>query len=440
MQSNEHDEKVLEKINLKSAPACEACGAEDCACPSKEHAVVINADVQGKSVLPVSTVEDEREPRVESSQPPAQDREETRKSREVTGSERSTQDIGHTFRSVLSICILEVLDDRTLCGAFLAFGSLMLSIAMSISNNDYGQVKNLVDPCFRAMAVFMVVRQILCWIIRRSRWQRFSKATVFETLVRAARYLSNFAMLALVSVSVCLRLFFPAVFMTGSQFVWTVNGHSFGTPLLILTAVSIVAVIVQESWAFLRSSSGKNAAGKESWKTRITAHAQTFSRIFDVSFAALSTIAGAVMLLFWSDFIWFSGATVVAQSLRDHDQSNAVSWADSLEKHVDREHAAEAKYLVAFADASAGKEKQAEEHLNLALSDLQKGTPNQRLQSSILQALAELSQRPSIERKVNSQSQDSQSPQVDSESNKSYNLIYGPFVLNLEMQNGMSPR
>jgi hypothetical protein len=435
LQSNEYDEELLERIALKSAPACDACGAEDCIC-SEQPAVVPSADVQSRNVPLISTVNGSHEPKGDSPQQPAQRTDGNQTGRETDG---STQAIGHTFRDILSICLLEVLDDRTLCGAFLAFGSLMLSITISITHNDYDQVKILVDPCFRAMAVFLVVRQILCWIIRRSRSQKIRKAALFETLVRNARQLSNFAMVTLVFTSVCLRLTFPAVFLPGSQFVWTVNGHSIGTPLLDLTAVSIVAVIVQEIWAFVRSLSINNAEGKESWKTRINSYARTFSMIFDVSFAAMSTIAGAMLLLFWSDFIWFSGATVVAQSLRDHDQSNAVSWADSFEKTGDCEHAAETKYLIAFVDVSAGNEKQAQEHLNQALSDLRNGKPNQRLQSSILHALAELSQRPNIEQEVSPQSPGSHSGTVDSESNKSYNLIYGPFVLNLQMQDG-TPR
>jgi hypothetical protein len=307
---------------------------------------------------------------------------------------------------------------------------------MSIAHNDYGQARSLVDPCFRAMAAFMVVRQILCWIIRRSRSQEIRKATIFETLFRTSRYLSNFAMVTLVSLSICLRLFFPAVFTTGSQFVWTISGHSFGTPLLILTAISIVAVIVQEVWAFLRLSPNKNATGKGSWKSRIAAYYKRFSRILDISFAALMTITGTIMMLFWSDIIFLSGATFVAESLREHKPSDGISCAKFLAKHFDGEYAAQAKYLVALVDASAGKKQQAKEDLNQALSDLQVGKPNQRLKTSISEALEKLSQRPSVEQEVNSQSPGLPSASGDSGSNNPYSLIYGPFVLNLQMQIG----
>lgn len=441
MPNNEHDEELLEKVTLKSATACEACGAEDCICAKQEHAVAISADVESTSESSPSTAADDfHEPKVDSPQQLVKRADDNQTSRETDGDEISTHAIGHTFRDVLSICLLEFLDDRTLCGAFLAFGSLMLSFTLSIAHYDYGQVRSLVDPCFRAMAAFMVVRQILCWIIRRSRSQEIRKATIFETLFRTSRYLSNFTMVTLVSLSICLRLLLPAVFRTGSQFVWTVNGHSFGTPLLILTAISIVAVIVQEVWAFLRLSPISNSAGKGSWKARIAAHYKRFSRILDISFAALMTITGTLMMLFWSDLVFLSGATFVAESVRDHKPWNGISCAKFLAKHFAGDHAAEAKYLVALVDASAGKKQQAKEDLNQALSDLQEGKPNQRLKTSILDALAKLSQSPSVEQEVNSQSPGLPSASGDSGLNNPYNLIYGPFVLNLQMQIGTPAR
>ena len=437
MQNKELAEELLEKIHLTAG--CAECGEDECIC-AHQHAASGNADVRLEKLSQISTVDDVREAKLDSSQDHGQVANENQTSRETAESRRNRGSQIQssvalwtiTFRSLLSILVLEFLDDRTLLGACLALCAIMLSLATSISNHNYDQIKSIVDPTFRAIAMFMAAREIACWFIRRSLSQATKKTTMLESISLAPRYLLNFAMITLVLVSIVLGLIFPCLLM-GSHFVWTFGGYSCATLVFLSTAVAIVAVIVQEIAIYLRPLPGKNAADTASWKTRCMVHVKTFFKISEVSYTAWLTITGALMLIFWSDLIWLTSATVAAQSLREHDPSRAAAWAESLEKNSDRAHAADSSYLIALADIALGKEDQAETHLDQAVSDL-RSRPDQKLEMAVLNAKAELARRHRIRQKMNQQSQDSQNEKSDLESHTSYNLKYGPFELNLQMK------
>jgi hypothetical protein len=188
-------------------------------------------------------------------------------------------------------------------------------------------------------------------------------------------------------------------------------------------------VALQEIWIFLRPVEGKDVAPKSSWKDRLKAHLKVSHKIFDISLTSLMIISGGAMLICWSDFTWLFGATNVAQSLREGDSESAISVANTLAKEIDPTHTAETTFLTALADVAAGKEGDGEERLNLALEDLQSGKPNEQLKTAILNARDELARRDHIKRQLPTNYQGSRNDTSD----KSLNLTYGPFVLNLQM-------